>query len=232
MTDKRPPLVTIITPTTGKTSLLNLIESISRQKVPVNHLILWDDKRGETVVLPETINDTDYLDAYGYLINNIVIKGEMVQGDALGSSLRAIGLMAANTPYVTFADDDIMWEENHLETMLMSIKDKNWAFCKRKIWTKLPNGQYEFLGIDEFESVGEAAKTPYKMVDNNCMMFSRRLGSSAAVLYRETMAYNDDRLMYDFLKTYGGEPGLTNNATVNQICPERLVNFFKQHCTL
>ena len=116
--------------------------------------------------------------------------------------------------------------------ILNSSFNSSMAFCKRKIWTKLPNGQYEFLGIDEFESVGEAAKTPYKMVDNNCMMFSRRLGSSAAVLYRETVAYNDDRLMYDFLKTYGGNPGQTNNATVNQICPERLVNFFKQHCTL
>ena len=34
--------VTIITPTTGKDSLFRLIESITKQKVPVKHIILWD----------------------------------------------------------------------------------------------------------------------------------------------------------------------------------------------
>ena len=68
------------------------------------------------------------------------------------------------------------------------------------------------------------------MVDNNCMVFNRRLGSSAAVLYRETTEYNDDRLMYNFLKKYGGDPYLSDEATVNQICPEKLEEFFTLNC--
>jgi hypothetical protein len=116
--------------------------------------------------------------------------------------------------------------------MVEAIENKNWAFCKRKIWTTLPNGQFEYLGIDEFESVGESAKTPYKMVDNNCMIFRRRFGVSAACLYRETKEYNDDRLMYAFLKKYAGGPGKTNEASINQVCPKKLENMFRTHCKI
>jgi len=63
------------------------------------------------------------------------------------------------------------------------------------------------------------------------MMFRRRFGSSAAPLYREVSEYCDDRLMYEFLKTYAGEPGKTNLATINQICPDKLVDFFRNNCT-
>lgn len=229
------PIVSIITPTTGKDSLFNLIESITKQGLSVIHIVLWDDKRegcfADGRMTPEKLENAKYVEDYGYVANNIIVKGNFVSGIAAGSALRSIGLMVANTEYVMFADDDVMWEPNHLSSMILSVSDKNWAFCKRKIWTKMPDGKYEYLGVDDFESVGEEAKTPYKMVDNNCMIFRRRFGTSAAVLYRETSDYNDDRLMYDFLKKYAGEPGKTQEPSVNQVCPERLTNFFRINCT-
>lgn len=212
------PIVTIITPTTGKNSLHKLIDSIKKQNISVHHILLWDDKR-----------EGQYIEKYkqnNYILDSLNISGKSVQGIAYGSMLRSIGLMAAQTEYVTFADDDVFWDEGHLKTMLFSLQDKNWVFCKRKIYNK-----EEYLGIDNFESVGEEAKTPYKMVDNNCMLFKRRLGTSAAVLYRETQNYNDDRLMYAFLKKYGGSPSKTNLATINQNCPAKLVDFFRTNCT-
>jgi hypothetical protein len=41
------PVLTVITPTTGKPSLLDLIDSIDRQNQAdtVFHLLLWDQKR-------------------------------------------------------------------------------------------------------------------------------------------------------------------------------------------
>jgi hypothetical protein len=234
------PKVTIITPTTGKKTLFNLIETITRQKIPVMHLLLWDDKREDDfangLMTPEKLDKKEYWDTYQYMVNNIILKGNRVNGIAAGSALRAIGLMAANTDFVTFADDDIMWEDGHLESMLQAVSSPNtaWAYCKRKIWAKLPdnNGpQYELIGIDEFESIGEDSKLPYKMVDNNSLIFRREFGVSGACVYRETKEYNDDRLFYDFLKTYGGEPAKTGLATVNQICPNRLIGFFRQGCT-
>jgi glycosyltransferase involved in cell wall biosynthesis len=231
--------LTIITPTTGRKSLFNAITSINAQNFDTinaqnfdsyEHILLWDDKREDDFIKENNPYSLDYkkdnINRY-----SIIIPGCSINGDATGSALRSIGLMAAKGEYVTFMDDDIMWENNHISTMIEAIKDKNWAFCKRKIWAKIAKEQYEYLGVDNFESIGEDSKVPYKMVDNSSMIFKRRFGASAAVLYRETKEYNDDRLMYDFLKTYAGEAGKTNLATVNQICPNKLVGFFTQNCT-
>lgn len=231
MENEKKPIISVITPTTGRESLLDLVKTINLQNVKVNHIVLWDDFR-DGMVNPEHLEHLVEFNNENYTVNNIIIKGKFINGDAKGSSLRAIGLMAASTEFVTFADDDIMMEPNHLMSMLGTIKDKNWVFCKRKIWAKYSNSTFECLGVDNFESVGEEALTPYKMVDNNCMMFRRKFGVSASPLYRETQSYNDDRLFYDFMKKYAGEPAKTLLPTVNQVCPMKLIEFFRAGCTI
>lgn len=234
------PQVTIITPTIGNDSLFELIDSITQQDIPVTHLLLWDDARAPKFATPSANTNAspfffekeEFWKNYKYRANSIVVKGNMVQGVARGSALRAVGLMCAQTEFVTFADDDVMWEPNHLKTMLAAIQNKNWCACRRRIWTTTSDNQFEYLGVDNFESVGEHSTLPYKMIDNNCMMFRRRFGTSAAVLYRETPDYNDDRLMYAFLMQHAGAPVETNLATVNQVCPKKLVDFFRKGCTL
>jgi hypothetical protein len=230
-------VITVITPTTGKDSLINAINSLKNQQsaIPIRHVLLWDNKREGDFLFPNaegTWKDPLELQCQeiNYTSNCIVIKDDFVNGKAAGSSLRAVGLMVANTDWVTFMDDDIMWDSNHLDSIIEAAKGKEWAYCKRRIWTETTEG-YESLGIDEFESVGEDAKTPYKMVDNNSMVLKREYGVSAASLYRNTKDYNDDRLMYSFLKKFAGEPGKTNIATVNQICPERLIKHFRDNCS-
>ena len=231
------PIITVITPTTGKDSLKKLINSLDNQSVPFVHILLWDDKREGAYLYPDpkTFVVADpfkvEISREGAVRYSIVVPGNFVKGSASGSALRAIGLMAANTEYVTFADDDVWYDLNHLENMLSVIQSekKEWVYCRRKIWT----AKGEYLGEDHFESVGSGSsrKVPYEMVDNNTMMFSRRFGTSGACLYRETTEYNDDRLMYTFLKEYAGEPAKSEAVTVNQVCPARLEQMFRQNCT-
>lgn len=226
--------ISIITPTTGKNGLKKLIQSINSQGVTFEHIILWDDKREDEFLYPDaqTIKTKDPY-SLNEIGNNkrysIVVPGNMISGSASGSALRSIGLMAASSPYITFSDDDVWMDDGHLKSLLAAINGKSWAYCKRRIW----ESEDTCIGVDDFESVGDSPnrKVPYEMVDNNSMIFSRRLGTSAAVIYRETQEYNDDRLMYAFLKQYGGEPGRTNIATINQICPSRLRAMFNQFCT-
>ena len=227
--------ITIITPTTGKESLYRLIDSLEAQPVSWVHILLWDEKKEGEFVFPnsETMQvklprDVDGATQRGFRYG-IEIPGRFVSGVAAGSALRSVGMMAASTPLVTFADDDVWFEPNHLENMLKIMQGKEWAYCRRKIW----EDKNKCIGIDDFESVGDSSsrKVPYEMVDNNTLIFSQRFGTSAAVLYRETKQYNDDRLMYAFLKKYAGEPGKSEEATVNQVCPEKLREMFKQHCT-
>ena len=218
--------VTVITPTTGHNNLSRLMGSLEEQTVPYHHLLLWDDKR-------EGCYDNPNADPLGWNIadniTSLVLKGSIVQGDACGSALRAIGLMAANTPYVMFADTDVWYEKNHIENLLNLVDGSIWAFCRRKIWAN----EDDYIGIDNFESVGncDERKVPYLLVDNNTMIVARKFGASAAVLYRETEQYNDDRLMTEFLYKHAGNPAVTTQATVNQICPSRLEPFFRENCT-
>jgi glycosyltransferase involved in cell wall biosynthesis len=231
-------MLTVITPTTGKDSLYNAIESLKAQTspVPIRHIILWDNKREGDFLFPNDVRRTASYplelerEEGNYSSNCIVIKDHFIQGKAAGSALRGIGLMAANTDYVCFMDDDVMWDSGHVEAIMKAIEGKEWAFSKRRIWTTADGG-YECLGVDDFESIGEDSKISYKMVDNNCMLFKRKYGVSAACLYRQTTNYNDDRLMYNFLMKYAGDPGKTNEATINQVCPEKLIGFFRRGCT-
>jgi len=231
------PLITIITPTTGRDSLDFLIDSIKNQNISVKHILLWNDKREGRFLFPSLQNINPVLtqalppsslevEQENYTSTCVVTKGNLKT-----SSLKSIGLMMADTDIVTFADDNVMWEQNHLELMLSLMRPSNWAYCRRKIWSKLPNRDFEYLGVDEFESMGDEAKTEYKTIDNNCLLFNRRLGTSASVIYRETKEGNDDKLMYEFLKKHGGNFAKTLQATVNIVCEDKLVEFYRTNCT-
>jgi len=215
-------ILTVITPTTGKKSLLQLIETIDQQdnNKDIFHLLLWDHIRDEDIN-PLIFNKDNRFSL-------IAPAGSGKNIDAPGSILRSIGLLAARTPYITFADDDVWWEKDHFTKIKEIMNHYNWGSTLRKIYSP----QKECIGIDTFESVGDdyTKKVPYEMCDNNCMFFKREFASKAAYLYRETTEYNDDRLMYAFLKKYAGKRGKTNIASINQMCPERLVDFFKVNC--
>jgi hypothetical protein len=218
------PQLTVITPTTGRPSLDALVESIERQTSndPPFHLLLWDDVRHAGARAPESYNSETRL-------SMVFPPGFGRHGQAPGSPLRAVGLMMVRTPWATFADDDVRWDAIHMSAVSEALEGCQWATTLRSVWS--PSG--ERLGVDRFESVGDdpGRKVSYEMCDNNCMIFQRELGTAAAVIYRETRAYNDDRLMYQFLKAKAGKRGLTNRPTIHQICPERLVTFFRRNCS-
>lgn len=220
------PLITIITPTTGHQQLLRLLTSLYIQEVEFEHILLWDGIRelNESITPNDIKNNALWNRTY-----HIEIPGNFIQGAAAGSALRAVGLMAAQGKFVTFADTDVWYEVDHLEMMVKHIVDKNWAFCRRKIWSS----EGEYLGIDNFESVGnsKSRKVPYILVDNNTMIFKREYGVKFAMVYRETNNYNDDRLMTKFLYEYAGIPGESKNATINQVCPTKLESMFRKYCT-
>ena len=218
------PILSVITPTTGDPSLSKLMDSLYAQDIDFEHILLWDDKRNGHCEPEGICAINGWTKTY-----SIVIPGKIVQGIAAGSALRSVGLMAAKGKYVTFADSDVWQEPNHFQNLLKLVSNAQWGFCRRKIW----DSKNEYLGVDNFESVGNSSekKVPYTLVDNNTVIFERRFGSSAAVLYRETTEYNDDRLMTAFLYKYAGEPGVSKEATINQVCPERLENMFRENCT-
>ncbi len=217
------PLITIITPSIGRPNLWRLIQSIDDQPVPFCHIILFDDYRAEKALPPE-----QYCDAppHGKRYQ-ITIPGNFVKKPTAGAALRAVGIMAADSPWVAFQDDDCWIERDHYTALLSAVEGKNWGFSRRKIWH--PNGT--FIGKDDFESIGMGNKLGYDLVDGNTYLIRRELAVAMAPRYRETLSYNDDRLALEFLSKLGGEPGQSNHHTVNQTCPDKLIGMFQAYCT-
>ena len=127
-------VLTVITPTIGRDILDRQIESIDAQTVAgqIFHLIMWDEKRIEGAKDPESYNGPNRF--------NIVLPWGLGRyKGAPGSSLRAVALMAANTTWVTFADDDVMWRPTHAESMLRTVNGYHWAACLRHICARVWN---------------------------------------------------------------------------------------------
>lgn len=216
--------LTVITPTSGRPNLLKLIESIRLQNNSneIYHIILWDDfRQNETISeKPEDLNNENTLSIY--------VPGNI--GEFYGSHLRAIGLMLAQTPWVTFADDDVWWEPNHYDNLKEIIDGGyEWGGVRRIIWNPYTK---EKIGVDNFESVGDSAsrKVPYEMLDGNTMIFKREYGVYASPIYREITTYDDDRRMYSYLKESSESYKILDVPTINQICPNKLVNMFQSLC--
>jgi hypothetical protein len=227
-------VLTVITPTIGRDILDRQIESIDAQTVAgqIFHLVMWDEKRIEGAKDPESYNGPNRF--------NIVLPWGLGRyKGAPGSSLRAVALMAANTTWVTFADDDVMWRPTHAESMLRTVNGYHWAACLRHIYAPesgtrfQEQGRGEYLGVDRFESVGDDPNrnVPYEMIDNNCMIFNRLLGVHAAHLYRLIEGPGDDRHFYSYMKQHAGPLARTNQATIDHTCPDHLVDFFRQNCS-
>jgi glycosyltransferase involved in cell wall biosynthesis len=216
--------LTVITPTTGRKNLIRLIDTIRTQNNSdeIYHIILWDDFR------QDDSQDLNFEQLNNEHTLSIYIPGDL--GTPYGSHLRSVGLMLAQTPWVTFADDDVWWEPNHYD-VLKEIMDGGfeWGGVRRVIWNPYDN---ERIGVDNFESVGDspARKTPYEMLDGNTMIFKREYGVYAAPVYREITTYDDDRKMYAYLKECSSSFKLLTTPSINQVCPNKLVNMFQSLC--
>lgn len=217
-------ILTVITPTTGRQNLLRLRETIRSQNNSneIYHIILWDDFRQEDAIneTPEELNDEHTLSVY--------VPGDL--GKPYGSHLRAVGLMLAQTPWVCFADDDVWWENNHYDTLKQIIDGGfEWGGVRRNVWNPYDNTK---IGVDNFESVGDSPtrKVPYEMMDGNTMLFKRQYGVYASPIYREVETYDDDRRLYSYLKECTDKYKLLEIPTINQTCPNKLVNMFKSLC--
>ena len=112
--------MTVITPTIGRPGLQKLIECINKQTIKnkIYHIILWDDFKIKECPAIETFSGPRTL-------NLRLSDGFGKNGFAPGSPLRAIGLIAATTPWVTFADDDVIWDDDHAESVLNASSLQN-----------------------------------------------------------------------------------------------------------
>jgi len=154
---------TIVTPTTGASSLYNACRSVHEQTRKADHLIVIDGKQ--------------YADrTYNILIELTAELGESFQPDVielpfntghdkwLGLKIYSAMCQIIQNPYMAMLDEDNTFKMNWVETMEYELhhSDLYYVTCRRTICNE--NGNY--IAKDNHESIGEN-KYGYKLYDTN-----------------------------------------------------------------
>jgi glycosyltransferase involved in cell wall biosynthesis len=209
--------VMVITPTTGKDTVVKAIESVNNQTVFTEHLIVIDGAKaaGELADIK-----------YDWTRTLAMQLPENVGGDGwYGHRVYAAMPLMVNADYILFLDEDNWFEPNHVETMLNKIKSKDlmWAYSLRRICDE--SGQY--VCDDDCESLGRYPAFydhSLNFVDTNCYCFRREfLVTVAHSFYGQ---WGADRPFYKAASTGLPAFGCTGEATVNYRAPERLLKMF------
>ena len=137
--------VTVITPTIGKHTLGQAIQSVQDQTYKnINHLIVIDGPGYEN-------------EAKKYIPSNRNITVTTTPFNTGGGGFYGHRIYAAyphllSTDYILFLDEDNWWDKNHVKSLIDMIEDKNldWAYSLRKVYS---NNNY--LDDDCCESIGK-----------------------------------------------------------------------------
>ena len=210
----------VITPTTGKDTVIKAMQSVKDQTIETEHLLVVDGEesyeRMGSLVTP-----------MGKHISRIQLPENVGGNGWYGHRVYAAMPLMVNADYILFLDEDNWYEPNHVETMVNKIKSKDlmWAYSLRRICDE--RGQY--VSDDDCESLGRWP-TFYdhtlNFVDTNCYCFRREyLVTVAHSIYGQ---WGADRGFYKFTAKHLPAFGCTGEATVNYQAPTRLLGMFEE----
>ena len=218
---QRQPRIMVITPTTGKDTVVKAVDSVRDQTIPTEHLIVCD-------------GDPAYQKAWDLdiawkadFIKLLTLPENVGSNGWYGHRVYAAMPLMVNADYILFLDEDNWFEPNHVETMINKIKSKDlmWAYSLRRIHNE--SGQY--VCDDDCESLGRYPafyNHALNFVDTNCYCFRREfLVTVAHSFYGQ---WGADRPFYKVASTALPSFGCTGEATVNYRAPERLLEMFRE----
>ena len=213
---------TIVTPTIGRKSILDLKEKLAKEELPYVHLVMMDSKKDPNALAKEDIEDDR---TFVYEIRHPLYPQPNARMDVY---LRAIGILMARTPYIRCCDDDVWPEEGHLSvvTDFMEKENLDFTWCLRRMYTK----EKEIIGIDRFEAIGEKNKFGYNLLDNSSLFYNQKAARILAQVFLNNPVYGDDRLTWDPLHQFCKGKFLDKVLT-NHMAQPNLNDFFKENCS-
>lgn len=213
---------TIITPTIGTNKLVEAILSVQEQSVPCNHLIVVDSNeyrekvkkilkatsfKGQTIILPENTGG--------------LWAGHRWNGHRIYAGIPAM----VNTDNVSFLDEDNWFQPNFVEVMEGHMEDHFVLTCRRNIYS----WQEDFIGVDNFESVGKT-DFGYYLYDTNTYLFNTVAYNYYFARYFYYPLRADRRLSEAVIKSETPQKHI-ETPLVNYRAPKALTDFFQQNCT-
>ena len=210
--------IMVITPTTGKHTLDRALDSVQKQTIKTEHLIVMDGQEAWNKVRSAP---------YNYRCKWMMLPENVGGNGWYGHRVYAAMPLMVNADYILFLDEDNWFEPNHVETMIDKIQSKDlmWAYSLRKIYDE--RGQY--VCDDDCEALGRYPAFYdhlLNFVDTNCYCFKRDyLVNVAHKFYGQ---WGADRQFYKAAASALPSFGCTGEATVNYTAPERLLEMFRQ----
>jgi glycosyltransferase involved in cell wall biosynthesis len=204
--------VAIITPTIGTDYLEKNLESVSKQTYKdVKHIVVCDGPQYESQVRNIT-KDYDNISLM-FLPENTGANG--YNGHRIYASIPYL----IDADYFVFLDEDNWIDENHVETLVKSVRGFDWAFSLRKIIDKDNN----YICNDDCESLGlwhTCLSEQEFFVDVGCYFLPKKtVIQTAPIWYRRARHPQEqpevDRLLIQVLKQNNLKCATTSKYTLN-----------------
>ena len=201
--------VAIITPTTGSPDLRECIKSVRQQTYKnIEHVVLVDGQnrweQADKVLLeanfPAPINEHVGILPYATGANGWY-----------GHRVYAASPFIVNADAIAYLDQDNWIEPTHIESLVSTLKDNDWAYSLRKIYDNDGN----FICEDNCESLGKWStwfNTDVYHVDTSC--FIVRLPVALQISFAWYGKWGQDRVFFHTLKEHFTKFDCTNQHTL------------------
>jgi glycosyltransferase involved in cell wall biosynthesis len=158
------PKVTVITPTTGSSKLYDAAKSVNKQTYSnVEHIVVID-KPEKSDSVHKSLKE----------FKSIIVNVPYNTGHSGYNGHRIYGAFSylVDGDFICFLDEDNWFEENHIETLVDTIKVGNkWAYSLRKIVSQ----EGDYICNDDCESLGRwKSILNDNFVDVNCFMIPKQ----------------------------------------------------------
>jgi glycosyltransferase involved in cell wall biosynthesis len=158
------PKVTVITPTTGSSQLYDAAKSVNKQTYSnVEHIVVIDKPEKSDSVFKSLREFKSIIVNVPYNTGHSGYNGHRIYG--------AFSYLV-DGDFICFLDEDNWFEENHIETLVNTIKaGSKWAYSLRKI----VNQEGDYICNDDCESLGRwKSILNDNFVDVNCFMIPKQ----------------------------------------------------------
>lgn len=197
----------VILPTTGAPEVRTAIESVLNQTYPTKLYLVCDGEqyKGKVkIIADEYLGNPNF--RVCYLPDNVGANG------FYGHRIYASFSHLVNEEFVLFLDQDCWFDNNHVESCVLKIKEKNleWTYSFRKIVDK----EGKFICNDDCESLGFwPAWTKVNHIDTNSYCVRREVLIRMASVWHG--GWGQDRVFLQAVTTHFKKWECTKNYTVN-----------------
>lgn len=185
----------VITPTTGSEDVKDAVRSVSKQDIPVDHLLVCDGKKFENDVR----NIQEQVLKFNPSVEVCYLPYNTGGGGYYGHRVMAAFSHLVNHDYVLFLDQDNWYDSEHVSSLIETIesKDLDWAYSLRMIYDKEKN----YICDDNCESLGKwptwVDKNSY-LIDSSSYCFKTEFLRKVGHLW--DWGWGADRRFYTIVK--------------------------------